>query len=334
MPSQYTLALLLHAAGVSAGALALCSLRASAAQKQNLRRHGAGQCRRERACMGMGRQHALALLVLAQGYLCLVWLATYSIASYVPNFLFRTRLTPEQQACTPLSRILPRARTRLALLTPNDHCSSHVHAFARQVWLTNETLQIMHRNGLRVPNLRVHDTLDALDGVAIAPNTGHDTVMGYWQKQLPNTRTHIHLSPELRTGPALLYVLSHELAHEHHYQCNNSWRFFFDLALSRWLAPSFEQAVEGHVDRVGMFLLARTCRHDPLTSLQGFLDINSEARASTAYSRLALDVERARAYADAACAGGQAADAREAKPAAFDYGLCPGGGVLRELRVQ
>ena len=192
----------------------------------------------------------------------------------------------------------------------------------------------MHRNGLRVPNLRVHDTLDALDSVAIAPNTGHDTVMGYWQKQLPNTRTHIHLSPELRTTPALLYVLSHELAHEHHYQCHQSWRFFFDLARSRWLAPGFEEAVEGHVDRVGMFLLARTCRHDPLTSLQGFLDINGEARASTAYRRLALDVERARAYADAACAGEQAADATDTKPAAFDYGLCPGGGLLRELRVR
>ena len=189
----------------------------------------------------------------------------------------------------------------------------------------------MHRNGLRVPNLRVHDTLDALDNVAIAPNTGHDTVMGYWQKQLPNTRTHIHLSPELRTRPALLYVLSHELAHEHHYQCHQSWRFFFNLALSRWLAPGFEEGIEAHVDRVGMFLLARTCMHDPLTSLQGFLDINGEARASTAYRRLALDVERARAYADAACAGEQA---NETKPAAFDYGLCPGGGLLRELRVR
>jgi len=103
MPSQYTLALLLHAAGVAAGVLALCSLQRSAAQKQNLGTHGAGRC--QHACMGMGMrtQHALALLVLAQGYLCLVWLATYSMASYVPNFLFRTRLTPEQQARSPAS---------------------------------------------------------------------------------------------------------------------------------------------------------------------------------------------------------------------------------------
>tara|TARA_Y100000389_G_scaffold34711_1_gene29540 strand:- start:2820 stop:3287 length:468 start_codon:yes stop_codon:yes gene_type:complete len=103
MPSQYTVALLLHAAGVSAGALALCSLRPSAAQKQNPRTHGAGRCRHACMGMGMGAQHALALLVLAQGYLCLVWLATYSMASYVPNFLFRTRVTPEQQARSPAS---------------------------------------------------------------------------------------------------------------------------------------------------------------------------------------------------------------------------------------
>lgn len=239
--------------------------------------------------------HVMALLLLAQGSLCLVSLATYGLASYVPSFLFRTRLSRDQQ-----------------------------------VWLTNETLGIMHRNGLRVPNLRVHDTLDALDSV-VASQTEHETVMGYWQKQIPNTRTHIHLSPDLRTTPALLYVLSHELAHEHHYQCHQSWRFFFDLAISRWLAPGFEQSVEAHVDRVGMFLLARTCKHDPLTSLQGFLDINGEARASTAYRRLALDVERARAYADAACAG---VLVDKTQPAAFDYGLCPGGGLLRELRVR
>jgi hypothetical protein len=103
MSPQYTLALLLHAAGVSAGVLALCSLDPSAGQKQNLGTRAAGRCRH--ACMGMrmGTQHALALLLLAQGYLCLVWLATYSMASYVPNFLFRTRLTPEQQARSPAS---------------------------------------------------------------------------------------------------------------------------------------------------------------------------------------------------------------------------------------
>ena len=188
----------------------------------------------------------------------------------------------------------------------------------------------MQRNGLRVPNLRVHDTLDALDRVVASP-ADHETVMGYWQKQLPNTRTHIHLSSDLRTAPALLYVLSHELAHEHHYQCHQSWRFFFDLAISRWLAPGFEQTVEAHVDRVGMFLLARTCEHDPVTSLDGFLDINGAARASTAYRRLALDVERARAYAHAACAGVQA---NQTQAAAFDYGLCPGGGLLRGPLVR
>lgn len=198
----------------------------------------------------------------------------------------------------------------------------------------NETQLIMRGNGLRVPNLLVFDTLDRRDTTVLDKKTGLETVMGYWQKQLPNTRTHIHLSPSLRTTPALLYVLSHELAHEHHYQCHQSWRFFFNHAVSPWLAPGFEQAIEGHVDRVGMFLLARTCSHDPLVSLQGFLDINGGASGSTAYRRLALDVERARAYADAACAGKRAPNATDAKPAAFDYGLCPGGGVLRELRVR
>jgi len=130
MPSEYTLALLLHAAGVAAGVLALCSLHPSAGQKQNLGTHEAGRCRH--ACMGMrmSAQHALALLVLAQGYLCLVWLATYSMASYVPNFLFRTRLRrPRPRRAVPA----PRTRTRPAPLAPNahlHHSSSHAHACA------------------------------------------------------------------------------------------------------------------------------------------------------------------------------------------------------------
>lgn len=124
MPSQYALALLLHAAGVSAGVLALCSLEASPAQKQKPRTHTAAQCQNARA--GMGTQHALALLLLAQGYLCVVWLATYSMASYVPSFLFRTRLTSEQQARANLSRVAYITRgTRKALVRAHDAAREH-----------------------------------------------------------------------------------------------------------------------------------------------------------------------------------------------------------------
>ena len=45
----------------------------------------------------MGLQPALAVLLLVQGYLCLVSLSLNGMTTYVPRFLFRTRLEPEQQ---------------------------------------------------------------------------------------------------------------------------------------------------------------------------------------------------------------------------------------------
>lgn len=182
----------------------------------------------------------------------------------------------------------------------------------------------MHSNGLRVRNLKVHDSLDMHDDFA-RNQFEREHVMGYWQKALIGSQTHIHLSRKLDSPSALLYVLSHELAHEYHYQCLNPWTFLLQLFQMKFVQPTYEGTIEGYVDSLGMFLLARTCVHDPAVTLEGFVLINGGGQSTTQYRRLAVDVARARAFAARACS--QPASKRD-KYARFDAALCPWGGVL------
>lgn len=186
----------------------------------------------------------------------------------------------------------------------------------------------MHSNGLRVRNLKVHDSLDMDDDFA-RNQFEREHVMGYWQKALIGSQTHIHLSRKLDSPSALLYVLSHELAHEYHYQCLNPWTFLLQLFQMKFVQPTYEGTIEGYVDSLGMFLLARTCVHDPAITLEGFVHINGGGQSTTQYRRLAVDVARARAFAARTCS--QPASKRD-KYARFDAALCPGAGVVNYTR--
>tara|TARA_X000000368_G_scaffold21354_1_gene16634 strand:+ start:421 stop:1209 length:789 start_codon:yes stop_codon:yes gene_type:complete len=192
-------------------------------------------------------------------------------------------------------------------------------------WFTNETLRIMHSNGLRVRNLDVYNTLDEITKYTemLKGRTDYSQIMGYWRKLLPVDVTNIRLSKDLHTRPAILFVLAHELAHEYHYQCQNSWLYLFKSMWTHVTNEPKERALEMYTNRLGMFMLARTCVYDPQTMMQGFLYINGPAHQSREYRRLAADLPAARAYAARACTQGRAA-----LTPTFDVALCPGRGVL------
>lgn len=229
-------------------------------------------------------------------------------------------------ACIP--PILALQYVLLMLLFSGSPSYSPRFFFAQEVqpreheWLRNETLRIMHSNGLKVLNLHVFNSFTHVGPHPMTFNVEtNKNVMGYWFKQMSLGRTDIRLSSVLQTRPAMLYVLSHELAHEYHYQCSTNLQFVLNRLRQK------ESFLEMYVDLLGMFMLARTCQHDPSTTLQGFLDINGPATHSREYKQLERNMGRVLAYRALFCTQ------ESPSPPQFDHTLCPGSALFPSVSV-